>query len=231
MRTGSFGKVLAAAVLPLALGGLPRTFSAHSSDVPGGVELVSYAPDDEGTDDPTDNWGLWMPRSRDASSGSSGGEYQSGRSREARSAAEPDYWQSVIDQIVAFARNPFGKGSGGSGSAEAGPFSDSPEYWRKIYYDQAMAAASRAGGGSEDPSRVFDNPSSAAPASTASGVVEPQSAPVTSSDSSQEVIVPPAASEPITSTQPDVTISPSPGRSRPTSGDDTDDPKPPKQSK
>lgn len=212
-KTGSFGKVLAAAALPLAVGGLPQAFCPQS----GTVELVSYEQDVPGPDDPADRLGLWMLRSRDVSSGSSSG---------GESAAEPDYSQSVIDEFLAFARNILSKGAGGSGSVEGGPFSDSPEYWGEIYYAHALAAASGAVDASagqttdatEDPSRQLNNPS------TASGsTVEPQYA-----SPAPDPILSPAASEPITSTQPDVEISPGPGRSQPSSGSDAADPKAPK---
>ncbi|WP_345703548.1 hypothetical protein [Pseudonocardia eucalypti] len=205
---------MAAAALPLAVGGLPQAFVTQPST----VELVSYARDDDGSGDPADQLGFWVPRSRDVSSGSSSG---------GTSSADPDYSESVMDEIRAFFRSVLGKGSSGSGSAEAGPFSDSPDYWRKIYYDQAMAVASGAVDASagqtaettEDPRPVINNP-----APTSGSTVETQSA---SPDS--EPVLPSVGSEPIVPSQPDVSNSPQNGRSQPSSDIDSGgDPKAPK---
>ena len=212
-RTGSLGKVLAAAALPLAVGGLPPAFVTQPST----VELISYAQDGDGSDDPADRLDFWVPRSRDAASGSSTG---------GTSTAEPDYSESVMDEIRAFVRSIFGKGSSGSGTVEGGPFSDSPEYWGEIYYAHALAAASGAVDAStgqtteapEDPSTMINSPSP-----TSGSTVETQSA---SPDPAP--ILPLAGSEPIVAPQPDVTNSPGNGRSQPSSDSDAGDPKAPK---
>lgn len=246
LRTGSVGKVLAVAAMPLLVGGLPQASSALLSRDPGAVELVGYLQDDDGSEGPADSWGLWTPRApRDVSSASnSGGVYledgspltleklrrqnQSGRSQEGGHATEPDYGESVIDEIKAFTKKIVGSVTGDSKATEAGPFSDSPDYWREIYYKAALAAATQTGKSAGSGQDVFNNPSNPAPAASNSGLDEPRSvspAPATSSDPARDLVPTPSGGEPITT--PDYgNSSPQAGRSKPTSGDDSDDPKP-----
>lgn len=224
LKPRSFGKVLVGTALLLPSGMLAQTAVAQAQQGTGSAALVSYSRDDgaDGSDE------LWTPSSHpdESSSGSSGRQYEEvgparsledlrqrnhsgGGVDEDGLSAKPD--DGLVDAVAQFTKS-IVRSVVNVVEPEGGPFNDSKDYWFKLYYDQAMSAASQA---VDQVGQTAQNTVGALtgnqPAAAESAPVQPAPAPRASAPDPGPVMPAPQAGPSITDQQPQYNPSPPAG--------------------